>query len=319
LVVKGGNKMITMMMQPDVAPMTWEDFCDSKERFSVAIDGFVNTGPRYQDPKHGGPRSNFNHHEEVDRFSTRATCAQALIDIRTGFFDAFRKDGQPHCTVYANDCDQDVCTTWFLLKYGWMVQNVINPRLNKLVHMEDMLDTTGGAYPFPKDMPILQELAWIFQPYTAFRMGGGLNTRDPQLFMDVVESVEHRIMKYIHNEGGSIPLDTRYEIIGGGTGWTMVREIGAQARTGMLADGIKAFVSIRERADDRINVTIGRMSNKTPFNVEQHLQDCSAAEPNQLAKWGGGNTIGGSDRSLGTEQTIAELQQLIEQRISVAV
>ncbi len=310
--------MITLRMQPDVAPTTWEEFCVTTEPYSVAIDGFIKAGPRFQNLIEGGPRSNLNHHEEVDRFSTRATCAQALLEIRTGFFEAFRLDGQPHCIVYANDCDQDVCTTWFLLKHGWMAENVINPRLNKLVHMEDMLDTTGGAYPFPKDMPILQELAWIFHPYTSFRLNGGLAGRNAQEFLNVIDSVEHRIMKYLHGEGYRLTLDTRYESLGGGNGWAMVKEYGAQARTGMLSAGIKAFVSVREGENGSNHFTIGRMSNKIDFDVETHLANCTAAENDPDRIWGGGNTIGGSNRNFGSRLTPKQVEEIINNHIQAA-
>ena len=57
--------------------------------------------------------------------------------------------------VYANDCDEDVCMSWFLLKNHALTQQALNPALNRLVHMVDMLDTTAGAFPFPEDMPSL--------------------------------------------------------------------------------------------------------------------------------------------------------------------
>lgn len=53
------------------------------EPFSIALDGYVNVGPRFD---HEGPRVNFNHHEEVDRLATRATCGQVLMAIRQGLF-----------------------------------------------------------------------------------------------------------------------------------------------------------------------------------------------------------------------------------------
>ncbi len=308
--------MIELIMQPNMQPLTWKQFCKTTKPFSVAVDGYVKEGPIFQTAKQGGPRSNLNHHEGVDRFSTRATCAQALLDIRTGFFESFRKDGQPHCSVYANDCDQDVCTTWFLLKHGWMAENVINPKLNKLVYMEDMLDTTGGAYPFPKDMPVLQELAWIFNPYTEFRLSGGLDTkRTSQAFMEVVDNVEYRILEYLHGKGKLMPLDTRYEVIGGGPGWSMVKEIGAQARTGMLADGIKAFVSVREMENGMNGYTIARMSNKIPFDVEGHVANFNKAESDPGLSWGGGNTIGGSNRKFGSGLIPMQLQEILNEKI----
>ncbi len=310
------TRTATLVMQPNVPPMTWEEFCNKTKPYSVAIDGFVKTGPRFQNRSQGGPRANLNHHEEVDRFSTRATCAQALLDIRTGLFDTFRtKKGDPRVIVYANDCDQDVCTTWFLFKYGWMTKQILNPLLNKLVYMEDMLDTTAGAYPFPKDMPILRELAWIFEPYTEFRLAGGLKThRTSKAFKEIVELVERRIMLYLTGRGKSVPIDTRYQVIGGGPGWTMVKEIGAQARTGMLSDGIKTFLSIREEGGT-ISFSVGRMSNKVPGDILGFLNECTRAEIDPRKIHGGSNTIGGSNRDHGTGLRIETLVDFMNKHV----
>ena len=301
-------------MEPKTPPMDWETFCSYSMPYSMAIDGFVKTGPRFQGREEGGPRANFNHHEEVDRIATRATCSQVLMSVRLGLFEAFRTpDGEAYGTVYANDCDQDVCATYFILKHSWMTENAINPRLNKLVHMEDMLDTTAGAYPFPKDMPILQELAWVFQPYTSFRLRGGLASRDSSQFMDVVTNVEHRILQYLHQSGGTIPLDLRYTIVGSSPGWSLVEEIGAQARTGMLADRIRAFVSVQSRNDGNYSYSVGRMSHLIPFNVPLILSKLTEAENNPNEKWGGGNTIGGSPRSTGSRLKPYEVAKIVNE------
>lgn len=63
-----------------------------------------------------------------------------------------------------------------------MAIGTMNPLLNKLVFMEDMLDTTAGAYPFPKEMETLHQLMWVFSPYHRFRVNGGLDNRDPLSF-----------------------------------------------------------------------------------------------------------------------------------------
>jgi hypothetical protein len=124
------------------------------------------------------PSANFNHHENVNRLATRATCAQVLVAVRQNFVESFRVYGEINMDVFVNDCDQDVCLSWFILKNSWMTENVINPALNRLVHIEDMMDTCAGAYPFHKDMPILEKISWIFEPYTKFRLNGGLDKKE---------------------------------------------------------------------------------------------------------------------------------------------
>lgn len=146
--------MIELRMQPERDGMTWEEFKAMAEPFGVAIDGFVREPPRYDASL---PLLNLNHHEGSPRLQTRATCAQALIAIRQGMFQRFRDSGgAARAIVYANDCDEDVCMTWFILKHSYLSEGIINPTLNRLVHMADM-DTTAGAYPFPLDLPSLSD------------------------------------------------------------------------------------------------------------------------------------------------------------------
>ena len=152
--------MIILHVEPKQSPMSWDEFVSTKPKFSMALDGYVNTGPRKL--LKNGPYINCNHHEEVDRTSTRATCAQVLLLIRAKLFSTFRKNSEAHVEVYVNDCDEDVCTSVFLLKNHYLVSNTMNPQINKLVHMEDMLDTTSGAYPYPIDLPSRRKLNWVF-------------------------------------------------------------------------------------------------------------------------------------------------------------
>jgi len=292
---------ITLHMRPQDPPPDWVQFCAVTAPFAVALDGYV-TGPPRFDPH--GPRVNFNHHEECDRLATRSTCAQVLLAIRQGFFDRFRQDDMPKADVYCNDCDEDVCTSWFLLKYGSYAEHALNPSLNRLVAIEDMLDSTSGAYPFPPDLPILAELAWVFEPYRRLRLSGDLDRRDPAAYAHVVGHVEQRILQHLTGRGKSVPIDTRYDKIGGGPGWAMIREVGAQARTGVFHDGIRAYIAVRRRPDGRWHYSVGRMSPFVPFDVPAIMQALQRAEGDDpVDRWGGGNTIGGSPRIGGSQLT----------------
>lgn len=73
--------MITLHVDLKNPPYAWESFVATKPPFSIALDGYVSTGPRFDAT---GPYLNANHHEEVDRLSTRATCAQILMALRQG-------------------------------------------------------------------------------------------------------------------------------------------------------------------------------------------------------------------------------------------
>ena len=313
---------IELVVDAKQAPMDW-NLVLSKGPYSIALDGFVYGGPKFIERDVNGnrigPALNLNHHEEVDRLATRATCAQTLMVIRQGLFDLFRTDKGPTAKVYVNDCDEDVCLSWFLLHQHYWCQQTMNPMLNRLVAMEDALDATAGAYPFPVDLPALRSMAWIFEPYRRFRLSGEIDKKDSVAYSGVIEDVEHRIAQHIVGEGGETSLDTRYDRIGGGSGWTMVREVGAQARTGMFSDGIRAYVSVRERPDGRYTYTVGRMSPFIPFhlplvyarlnNVEARL--ANVKEDALTDRWGGSNTVGGSPRVSGTKITPDELTKIL--------
>lgn len=288
-------------------PITsWLRFRD-KPRFSIALDGYVGAGPRF-DPD--GPYYNANHHEGVDRLATRATCVQVLMAIRLGLFDTFRTEHGPKAHVWANDCDEDVSTSVFLLRNSALVSGAMNPLLNRLVSMEDALDTTAGAYPFHADLPVLQELAWVYEPYRQFRLSGQLAKRDEAAYTSIVSDVGSRIMRHITGNGANIPLDLRYETLHIGKNWRMVEEVGAQARTAMFGAGIRAFVSVRGST-----YTIGRMSPFVKFDIARIIDALNAAEglTGLADRWGGANTIGGSPRIAGSKLSPSQVMRVVEE------
>ncbi len=290
---------IELFVKPSEGIVSWDKFCNNYPKFSIALDGFVNEGPIFNEDK---MMLNLNHHEGVDRLATRATCAQTLMSIRQGLFQSFRNNIGAVANVYANDCDEDVCTSWFLLHNHHLVVGTMNPMINKLVSIEDALDSTAGAYPYPADLPILQELAWVFEPYRQFRLSGGLENRNEASFKSIITDVESRILSHVTGHGKSIPLDIRYEVMYSGHNWSMVKENGAHARTGMFADGIKAYVSVRERKDGKYSYTLGRLSPFIKFplikftNIFNEVDDSVSDND----RWGGGNNIMGSPRNAGS-------------------
>ena len=147
---------MNLLIEPTRAPISWQKFCHETRGRSVALDGYVAAGPRVNMQ---GPWINMNHHEEVSRLETRATCAQVLVAIRQGLMDCLRNErGKLDFNVFVNDCDEDVSLACFLLSHPELAMSAMNPALNRLVFMEDMLDTTAGAYPFPKDLASLCQL-----------------------------------------------------------------------------------------------------------------------------------------------------------------
>lgn len=307
--------MIDLHVQPAVPPMSWEDFTSTKPGFSIALDGYVAGAPRFAGV---GPYANFNHHEGVDRLATRSTCAQVHLAIRQGLFSCFRDTCGAKANVYANDCDQDVCLSWYLLKNHYRAEPTMNALLNRLVAIEDMLDATAGAYPFPEDMPLLQEVAWIFRPYTQARAAGWLDSRDPREFEIVIDNVCDHIDRHMLGQGHRTLLDTRYKVLIEGDGYTVVEEIGAHARTGMFAHGVKAFVSCRKRADGNWNHVLGRMSQFIPFFVPSFVEALNEAEglTEKADRWGGGDTIIGSARIAGSKLDPHGVNEVVKTTLS---
>lgn len=285
-------------IEPKIPPLSWDDFVKTYPENSIALDGFV-TGPTHFFKNEKGVWANFNHHEGVDRLSTRATCAQTLLAIRQGLIKSFLGD----IHLYVNDCDQDVCLSIFLIKNYLLVENVLNPLVNKLVHIEDMMDTCAGAYPFPIELLALREAAWVFQPYTVFRTNGGIERKNRNEFKTVIDDVENRILKYITGHSEKIEPESSYEIIGGGKDWKMVIEHGYEARTQMMKDGICAFVSVRtiDKSKSKYAYSIGKMSTFIPFDIPKiltWLNHCDQVTETDF--WGGSDTIGGSPRVNGS-------------------
>ena len=280
--------------------MSWQGFTDQEPVHSIALDGFVPEGPRF---KGRGPWANFNHHEEVSRLETRATCAQVLIALRQGLMTAFEPQ---HTSLYVNDCDEDVCLSVFLLRNHELATTNENPLLNRLVFMEDMLDTTGGAYVFSDTLESLHQLLWVFEPYHEFRASGDLDALNADAFRAVIDSVGERIAAYIDGSSGEVVPDIRYETIRRVPEFAVIRETGRNGRLGVYQDGIKAFLAVRAISGDRFAYTLARASQFVPFPIPKLLKALNAAELHEWrgmvetmpeGSWGGSDVIAGSPRS----------------------
>jgi hypothetical protein len=315
---------IDLRVVPGQRGIGWSEFGRSTDPYSIALDGYVEGPPAYD---LGGPRVSFNHHEGVSRLDTRATCAQVLMALRQGLLETFRDPaGEHRATVYVNDCDEDVCLSVFLLRHPYFAVHAVNPILNRLVAMEDALDSTGGAYPFPADLAALQEMAWVFEPYHRLRVSGGLGRMDPVQYRGVIDDVGARIIQLLAGRGGTVDLDLRYDVASRGTGWALVHEFGAQARTAMYASGIRAFVSIRPALSHEWKVyTVGRMSPFVRFDVPGILAVLTAAEREAAQRhasrrpvdwdtsWGGSDVIGGSPRGGGSLLLPDDVFRIVEE------
>ncbi len=296
------------LILPKVPPMSWEEFKKEYHPFSIGLDGFIAAGPEFQSKSEGGPRANFNHHEDVDRDSTLATCMQVFNAIRTGMIKEFT-DERPTITWYANDCDEDICMSSWLLKNHERAKPVHNVLLNKLVNLTNLQDMHSGLWPLPQESKVLRTLAWIYNPYRQARLNGTVDSRDPDRFWQVILDVHNRIDKYLANEGSDMDLNLEFRNMGGGEGWKMVEEVGEHARNGFLDKGITAFISVRYRNDGKYNYSFCRLSKFVPFPVPFILQRLNEIEnlTNSPYQYGGGTNTGGSSRVTGTKLSPPEM------------
>lgn len=304
------------MIELHVEPRTvqaWDEFCDRSPRNSMALDGYVAGPPCFS---HRGPYVNFNHHEGVDRLATRSTAAQVLISVKQDLFHTFRRDGAPFAHVFVNDADQDTSLAiWLLRNQERIAGSRSEPLISRLVFCSDMMDATAGAYPFPPDAEIMREMSWIYQPYESSRQTGHLLSLNAIEMETLIEAVGARISAYSLGKGGQVTPDTGYSTMHRGGGWVMVRELGAQARTRLFQDGIKAFVAVRDRPDGKYTYSIGRMSAFVDFPLDQFYVTLNKAEEiadGDTDRWGGSNMIGGSPRQGGSRLSPDDLARHID-------
>jgi hypothetical protein len=219
--------MINFIAEPGVI-LSWDEFTQTKPPYSIALDGYVSSESEF-DPD--GPYMNLDHHSGLRRLNTRSTCAQVYLAIVLGLFRLFQRDDKPHANVYVNDCDQDVCLSYWLLKNPDRVLNLrTEDNIARLIIGEDFLDATAGSFPIDLTRNVMQQTFWIFEPYTTARSSGELKNCSSSQMLELIMNVYERIDLYVEGKAQQIEVDARYEIVGGGRGWTLAREVGAYAR-----------------------------------------------------------------------------------------
>ncbi len=302
---------VVLFMEPEVKPMSWEEFCATKPPFSCAFDGYVRAAPKYDDD---GPYANFDHHSEVSRMETRSACSQFRMAIHMRIFDRFSIDGQPHMNLHMRDNDPDNCTVKYLADNPHHVRGIVNSRVNRLIYMEDILDTTGGAYPMSEDLHDLRRIAWIYDPYFVFKQSGRLDTeKTAQAYTDVMDLVCERIQAFVDGKGRAQDLDTRFDLVKEFDGWSLVHEIGAQARTGMFSKGINAFVSCRRGAVGKYVYTLCKMTPYTRIKLLPIYDALNRVENPDNGTWGGSNIVGGSPQPHGSDLPPLEVARIFDE------
>ena len=188
------------------------------------------------------------------------------------------------------------------------------PLISRLVNITDYMDATGGLYPLDPNSELMRQRAWIFEPYTKSRLIGRVPVMEKGEMQSIIDAVIKRIDDHLLGRGEERIVDTRYERIGGGDNWTMVREIGAEARGKMVSDGIYAFVSVRNGGDDHFIYTLARTSPYIDFPVLELINHINEEEGFTLGDpnaGGGSDIIGGTSRKNMTKITPQQLERMI--------
>lgn len=291
------------------SPLSWQEFRETHPPYSIALDGYVKDRPEF-DPN--GPFANMNHHEGVTRLATLSTSQQVLVNIQMGMDEAFTRDGEFSPLVFVNDCDQDVCTAWYLFDN---IDEACNPSqaLNRFVTYAGVLDATGGTFPYDKDLDIMGRIAWVFEPYNHFRSSGEMRHHDDAQYRHVVDEVCGRLGQHVRGEGGKKEIDIRYASLGGGDDWRMIREIGAMGRVGAINDGANAYVTVQNSGEGRWRYTIGKRSHFISFPVTTILDRLNQVERTIEDEWGGSDIIGGSPRVADSTLSPDIVEEIINQ------
>lgn len=297
---------IELHLKPGPA-ITREEFLETHPPYSIALDGYV-FGEPFLEPE--GPYRNFNHHEAVDRSCTSATCEQARRAVLLGLYDLFRDAHGRQAQIFANDCDQDVClSTWVLLN----PDRAAEPMLRVLSQITDLLDMSAGVFPMPHERDLLGEQRWIFEPYVRSR---------PQLgqlsaiqMREVIRDVHHRIDQFLIGRAEVLPLQGSYTPLGGGPGWMLAEVTHQSARERIVAAGVRAAVELFGRHADRYSYTVWRRSEYiVSFPVREILEALNVAEgfqPVDRSGWGGADNVGGSPRGRGSRLAPAEVEKVV--------
>ena len=290
--------------------MSWAAFCKIAPRRSIALDGFVNDGPQWDE---SSLRANFDHHSGVVREATMSTAMQVMFAIKGGLMG--RLGG--HATVWINDPDQDTCLATWLLTHHHLFDGIqSHPNINRLLTLNDRLDITGGAYPMRLDDEVLGMHLWVFEPYQELRTSGALANADDAVMRNCMDAVHARLNAALMGQHGLRALRTDATVLyDSPLGFKIVDETGGnEARYALFSRGMNAFVSVVSTRDDGRHVySIGRRSRYINFPVTELCAKLSDADGLlDFNGWGGSDIISGSSRQYGSGLSWEKVRDVIE-------
>lgn len=299
----------------------WGDFLTHCGPNAIALDGRVVGKTQYDSEL---PAANFNHHEGVDRAKTDATCKQVFDALKSDDLKNFQKDNQPDFRLFVEDCDGDVSTCVALFEMYCEDKKIFdNARLKQLVMIENNLDKSFGINPDDDQnkttIEQIEEILWVYEPYQSARRQGKTAVMDTPGMSEIIKKIGERIRKFVDNKAEKITYDGRYKVLGGGKDWTMVKEIGNEARMQIIRDGMNAILSVEEIQSPEDTEPKWRYTFiKTSAEVEIPISELCAffnkqegIDPTSTDTWGGSNLNFGSPRSAHSKTPPEKMEQLL--------
>lgn len=300
---------IVFHMEPARRSLTWDEFRAQMPARSIAIDGFVDHPPEYD---FTSLHFNFDHHRGIPRTAMLCTAEQVREAIHDGILELLMPTGLEIVHVWMLDNDPDVALSKYALEFPWNVKPRVNPAVNRLFGHVGLMDKRNGLVDLPRGLPIVGQVAWMFEPYWEYRLSGAIDRKVSTEHMRVVEDVCARINDFVAGRGKSTEINEGYETLYRGDGYEVVRETGAHSRMKMARHGLRAFVSSRQTPEGRWVYTLCRYA---PFTFWFPVPEIAAflnqdEEPD--CHFGGGDIVYGNARGRGSHRGPEELARAID-------
>lgn len=312
---------VAFIMQARKPAIAFEELEHRYGPYAIGLDGSVFGSSRIKKAERR-TIANFDHHKNVDRLRTPATCGQIWEYVTSGAFETDFPRGE-NVNIFLNDCDPDVIWSTFLLQYAPFVKNAsqeLREQLGAFVTISNVIDISGGVSRFDPQLEIVKRLRWINDPYAQLRTSGRITTADSEKFREVIETGHHRIIKTLCGKGELQALDTTYEGIIY-DGWAFVTKEGYDARGQMLQDGIPFILSRLSKpyANGNWGYSLNVLDPESSLNLHPLCNRLNQAEREVggAMDWGGSNRHGGSPRGLGTKLTQEQLVSIITAAVSL--
>ena len=244
-----------------------------------------------------------DHHRGVLRPFSDSACKQMFVARRDAWRHLCRNmpAGTP---VHVLLCrvDEDTCLAYALLLRPELGDD---PRIARLVAVEDVLDRSGGTDRGDATDEELAVIAWINEPYHRRRhlLARGHLAES----FEVLRRVVDRILAYADGRFGSLPVTGSFTERLRDRNVAVIVEDGPYPRLGLRDAGIDVFIAVRE--EDGRTVSIGLTGLFVPVDLPAVYDELNTLDT-AAGTWGGSTHIGGSPLT-GTALSADEIMAVV--------